>query len=764
MLGEPREGRVELPAGVEVVALDAEAVAPPPAGLPAARPGDLAYVMYTSGSTGVPKGVRVEQRSVVRLVRETTYATFGPERVFLHFAPLSFDASTFEIWGALLNGGRLVVVPEGPASLEDLGAAVRDEGVTTAWLTAGLFHQMVDTRLSDLRGLRELLAGGDVLSPAHVRRVLEGLPGCRVINGYGPTENTTFTCCHALERADDVGATVPIGRPIANTSVYVLDQRLEPVPAGVAGELYTGGDGVARDYLGRPDLTAERFVPDPFAEQAGARLYRTGDFVRFRADGTLEFLGRRDAQVKVRGFRIELGEVEAALAQHPLVATCAVVAREYAGGDKRLVGYVVARPGQEPSPAELREFLEQRLPAYMRPGALVLLEELPLTPNGKVDRRALPAPEAEQSQPGAGHAAPRTPLEETLAHVFAEVLDVPRVGVDESFFELGGHSLLLPRLTEQLERRLGRRVPLARIYAAPTVEALAETLQSSAPASPLLVPFEFPAHGPTFFCVHPGGGGASVYQDLARHLAPDVRLVGVQAVGLTGDEAPLRSIESMARRYVDALREAQPEGPYHLGGWSFGGLVAFEMAAQLTQAGAQVATLALIDTLPPRAIPPREIDPRVFMALFARLAGLELHERDLAAFEREEALAHVAQAVVSFTPSFGTAVEVARLLTRVVAITEIALSAVQRFEPRPWHGTGCVLLQAENQGELAVTAEQRAGAYGWPALVPGGLAVERLPGSHETVVGEPHVRALARALRGAVTRQAAASGRPLWLQ
>jgi thioesterase domain-containing protein len=338
--------------------------------------------------------------------------------------------------------------------------------------------------------------------------------------------------------------------------------------------------------------------------------------------------------------------------------------------------------------------------------------------------------------------------------VFAEVLELPRVGLGESFFELGGHSLLLPRLTERLERRLGRRVPLARIYAAPTVEALSETLESGAPQSPLLVPFEFPAHGPTFFCVHPGGGGASVYQGLARHLAPEVRLVGVQAVGLTDDEPPLRSIESMARRYVAALREAQPEGPYHLGGWSFGGLVAFEMAAQLAEAGAQVATLALIDTLPPAAIAPSETDPRVFMALFARLAGLEMQERDLAAFSRDEALEHVAETVARFTPAFGAAGDVARLVSRVVTITEIALSSIQRFEPRAWHGGGCVLLQAENADEAVVTGALRDGAYGWPALVPGGLTVERLPGSHESVVGEPHVRALARALRLAVTRSA----------
>jgi amino acid adenylation domain-containing protein len=362
------------------------AVGPPPT-LPVGAE-NLAYVMYTSGSTGRPKGVEVTHRGVVRLVRGTDYARFGPDEVYLLLSPTSFDTSTYEVWGALLHGARLAVFPGRVESLAELAATISRHGVTTLWLTAGLFHPMVESRVEALRGLTQLLAGGDVLSGPHVRRALAALPGCTVIDGYGPTENTTFTTCHAMRDPAAVGETVPIGRPVANTTVHLLDGNLRPVPVGVPGELYTGGDGLARGYRGRPDLTAERFVPNPFSLSAGGgeRLYRTGDLARWRPDGVLEFLGRRDQQVKIRGFRVELGEIEAAVLRHPEVADAAVVAREEPGG-KVLVAYVVPRRGPT-LPADLRGSLRESLPEFMLPAHLVALTELPLNANGKVDRRA----------------------------------------------------------------------------------------------------------------------------------------------------------------------------------------------------------------------------------------------------------------------------------------------------------------------------------------------------------------------------------------
>ncbi|HEV7509095.1 MAG TPA: amino acid adenylation domain-containing protein [Thermoanaerobaculia bacterium] len=426
---------------------------------PHVSPDQLAYVMYTSGSTGTPKGVAVTHRNVVRLVRNQSFADFGG--TFLQLASLAFDASTLEIWAPLLNGGRLVLFPGRRASLDDIGEAIARHGVTSLWLTAGLFHQMIDERPEALRPLRQLLAGGDVLDSAHVRRALSVLPDLRLVNGYGPTENATFTACHAMTAANPPDATVPIGRPVAGTSVYVLDSDLRPVPEGVWGELFAGGDGVARGYLGRPGLTAERFVPDPFESEG--RLYRTGDLVRWRG-GVLEFLGRRDGQVKIRGNRVELGEIEAALTAHPAVREAVVLLRE-----DRLVAWVTG----EPDPTELRHALAARLQEPMIPSAFVILDRLPLTPNGKVDRRALPAPEGLTAE---SYEAPETPVEEALTAACAEVLGLDLVGVRDNFFALGGHSLLATQLVARLREQHGLDVPLQLVFDAADFRDLADRI------------------------------------------------------------------------------------------------------------------------------------------------------------------------------------------------------------------------------------------------------------------------------------------------
>ncbi|MBZ5554817.1 MAG: amino acid adenylation domain-containing protein [Acidobacteriia bacterium] len=451
----------------------------------ATGPRSLAYIIYTSGSTGRPKGVMVEHRSVVRLVKETNYAHFGPNEVFLQLATISFDASTFELWGALLNGARLALMPERTISLEELGQAIRQFGVTTLWLTAGLFHLMVERRLEDLKPLRQLLAGGDVLSPPHVRKVLQGLEDCALINGYGPTENTTFTCCHVMRPGDPIADTVPIGRPISNTQVYLLDPHFQPVPIGVPGELCIGGDGLARGYLNQPELTAEKFVPNPFSSEPGARLYRTGDLVRYRRNGTIEFLGRGDLQVKIRGFRIELGEIETVLRQHDGVADAVVVAREEKAGGKRLIAYIVAKGRTQPGFDELRQFLKAKLPDYMVPSLFVPLEAFPLTPNGKVDRRALPEPEGPNLVAGQEFIAPRNPAEEMLAGLWAEVLDLERVGIHDNFFDLGGHSLLATRVISRIRELMQVELPLQRLFEFPTIAGLVECIEAARRGGPV---------------------------------------------------------------------------------------------------------------------------------------------------------------------------------------------------------------------------------------------------------------------------------------
>ncbi|HEU4594169.1 MAG TPA: amino acid adenylation domain-containing protein, partial [Pyrinomonadaceae bacterium] len=440
---------------------------------------NLAYVIYTSGSTGVPKGISIVHRAVTRLVCETNYITLSTDDRIAHASNSSFDAATFEIWGALLNGARLVIVNKEVAlSPFEMAAAVREQGISVMFLTTALFNQLVAAAPGCFRDVRNLLFGGEAVDVSRVRAALgDGRPA-RLLHVYGPTESTTFATWYEVGEVAGGAATVPIGRPLSNTQTYVLDEAGRPVPVGVVGELYIGGEGLARDYLRRPELTAERFVPDAFGGVHGARLYRTGDLVRCLRDGSLEFIGRIDQQVKMRGFRIEPGEVEAVLSLHPQVLECVVVAREDAPGERRLVAYVVAAPGAVLTPAELRGFGKAKLPEYMIPSAFVLLDELPLNANGKVDRRALPPPEQDGAFDPDGYAAPRTPVEEMLADLWAEVLGVKRPGIRDNFFALGGHSLLATQLVSRLRDIFGIELALRKLFEGPTVEELAQCVES----------------------------------------------------------------------------------------------------------------------------------------------------------------------------------------------------------------------------------------------------------------------------------------------
>lgn len=425
-----------------------------------------AYIMYTSGSTGTPKGVVVPHRAILRLVLGPNYLTITKEEVFLQLAPACFDASTLEIWGALLNGAKLVVAPPEMTSLADIVRIVQQQGVTTLWLTAGLFHQMVDFGIEDLRCLRNLLAGGEELSVSHVQRALASLPETRLINGYGPTENTTFTCCFAVPRDWKPRRSVPIGRPVNGTKVLILDKHLQPVPVGVPGELYTGGDGLSLGYWNRPELDRQLFLT---VEGAG-RFYRTGDRVRWLDDGTIEFLGRIDQQLKIRGFRVEPGEIEAALCAHPLVKQAFVAARQSTDGSKILAGYYVPRNGDVPGGETLRDFLGQRLPGYMVPTFLTPLDALPLNANGKVDWRSLPEP---RHVPIGVFRDPQTRTEKVLSSIFCEVLGLDEVSTTENFFRLGGHSLLATQVIARVYRDLGTDLPLLSLFENPSVTSLA---------------------------------------------------------------------------------------------------------------------------------------------------------------------------------------------------------------------------------------------------------------------------------------------------
>ncbi|MCW2917947.1 MAG: peptide synthetase [Actinomycetia bacterium] len=471
--------------------------------------------------------------------------------------------------------------------------------MTVLWLTAGLFHEVVDADVSVLGGVRLLLAGGDVLSSVRCRRVLEVLPSVRLLNRYGPTENTTFTAVHEVGLGDVVeGVGVPIGRPVSDTRVYVLDGWLRPVVPGVVGELYASGAGLAWGYVGRAGLTGERFVACPF--EAGGRMYRTGDLARWTSDGRLEYLGRADEQVKIRGFRVEPGEVEGVLAGHPEVGRVAVVVREDVPGEKRLVAYAVpADPGAEGVGEVVRRYASEVLPGYLVPSAVVELEALPLTANGKLDRAALPDPRAEA---GTGERVSRGSagaLEELFCEAFAEVLNLPAVGVDDDFFVMGGHSLLATRLVERLRVR-GVTVSLRNIVAAPTVSKLINTLNLSSVQDSLgpVLPIRDRGDLPPIFCFHPGGGLSWCYTPLARYAPKEYPIYGIQARGLDGESQLPGSLMEMTQEYIEHIRSVQPTGPYYLLGFSFGGAPAHEIAVRLSEAGEQVG-LIIMDSYPP---------------------------------------------------------------------------------------------------------------------------------------------------------------------
>jgi amino acid adenylation domain-containing protein/non-ribosomal peptide synthase protein (TIGR01720 family) len=438
-------------------------------------PDRLAYVMYTSGSTGLPKAVEVTHRGVVRLVSAGLFA-LGEDDVELQLVSLSFDPSALEIWSCLLGGGKLVLHPSRNPSLEEIGDALREHCITSTILITGLFPLMVDEHLDDLLGLRQIIVGGDVMPPSAAQRLLQAAPGLRLINAYGPTEGTIVATAHVMTEPAEVPAQIPIGRPVANTQIYLLDPAGHLVADGWPGEIWIGGHGVARGYRARPDLTTQRFADDPFSERSRARMYRTGDIGRWRRDGSLDFLGRVDVQVKIRGFRVEPGEIEVVLCQHPAVRECSVIPYESAPGDRRLAAYVVPRAGQSLQGSQLRAHLKSRLPEFMIPSTFTLLEELPRTVNDKVERSLLPSPDVGLS-PKTERVAPRTPVEKEIQAIWTEVLSIPNVGIDDDFFEAGGHSLLALQTVSRLHARFGRLVRLRDLYQTRTIRSVAELIE-----------------------------------------------------------------------------------------------------------------------------------------------------------------------------------------------------------------------------------------------------------------------------------------------
>jgi amino acid adenylation domain-containing protein len=548
-------------------------------------PDQLAYIMYTSGSTGTPKGVAVRHRDVAAFAADRSWAVEAHRRVLMHSA-IAFDASTYELWVPLLSGGTMVVEP-GELEVDSLRRVIAREQVSALFLTTSLFNLVAVERPETFTGVQVVLTGGEPASAAGMRRVLAACPRTVLGNVYGPTETTTFATCSLVADPDQVQDVPPIGRPLDNTRVYVLDGWLAPAPPGVPGDLYIAGAGLARGYAGRPDLTAERFVACPFGAP-GERMYRTGDRASWTLDPELVFAGRADDQVKIRGFRVEPAEIEAVLAGHPAVAQAVVVAREPVPGDRRLAAYVVTADSEDTDGETIRTYAAQRLPDYMVP-TVTVLAELPLTPNGKLDRAALPAP----GTTATGNTLRWVvQLEQILCETFAEVLGLDEVGVDDEFFRLGGHSLLAVRLVEWLRTR-GVSISVRDLIAAPTVRGVLGRMSLSSVQDSLsvLLPIRVKGDGPIMFCVHPAGGLSWGYMSLARHVPQDWRLYGLQARALDGTSEFPGSVRDIAADYVELIKTVQPAGPYLLLGYSFGGLVAHEMAVQLRESGADVAII-----------------------------------------------------------------------------------------------------------------------------------------------------------------------------
>ena len=737
-----------------------------PVGDDAASPGiatNGAYLMYTSGSTGTPKGVLVEHGGLVNFVESAVaYYALKPSDRVLQLCSTSFDISVEEIFCSLASGATLAIAdPTMRGGVATLLSACERLGITVLDLPTAYWHELVAaaeataTKLPS--GLRLIIVGGERLEPESLaawHRLSSG-SGCRLLNTYGPTEATVVTTWFDASQAtgERSGREVPLGRPLPNVEVFVLDRHLRPVPIGCAGEVYIGGAGLARGYLGRPALTAERFLPHPFTASPGARLYRTGDLARYRADGNLEFVGRADGQVKIRGFRVEPGEVEAVLARHPAVASCVVVAQEDGPGDRRLVAYAGLVPGGRASSEELRRFAAQDLPDYMAPAAVMVLDALPLTPNGKIDRKALPAPSRSGHAPRPAKLAPQTTTERELARIWEELLGIDSIGITESFFELGGDSLMAVRLMARLQNAFGHDLPLATLLEEPTIERLAALLNSapqSAAWSPLVSIRSYGAR-PPLYCVHPAGGTVLCYAGLARELGDDRPLIGLQAVGLDEGQAPRESINEIAQSYVKAVRRHQPHDPYLIAGWSMGGLIALAMAQVLLQQGDEVGLIVLLDSPALFDRPPRPeaalagvADDTALLARFVReLTGPEANfglDLSSGAFRRL-GLDEQLRCVVDHLRTADLLDTDEAQIGRLYRVFRANVLAAVRYTPQPYYGRA-VYFRAADQPHDADHTDARA----WKRVIPR-LAVRTTPGDHETMIGPRHVEALGKSLR-----------------
>ena len=723
----------------------------------AATASNLAYVMYTSGSTGEPKGVMVLHGGLTNYLcwAVKAYAVEPGSSIPVHTS-ISFDLTVTGMYPPLLVGGTVEILPE-DVGCQNLVAALRNGKdrslikITPAHLA--LLSQQI--RPEEAAGRTRLFViGGENLLAEGLVLWREFAPATRLINEYGPTETVVGCCVYEVQATDPKSGSVPIGRPIANTQLYVLDRSLNPVPLGAVGELYIGGAGVARGYLNRPELTEERFVADPFSGHDGARLYKTGDVARYRKDGTLEYMGRIDNQVKVRGYRIELGEIESTLANHPGVKSCAVLAREDEPGNKRLVGYVSLQNEKPPTSEELREFVRGKLPEYMVPSQMVVLNSIPLTTNGKIDRKALPAPSRENVSSTGDFVSPGTEIEKSLAAMWRELLKVDRIGIHDDFFNLGGHSLMAIKAVSRIRDVFGVDLPLATLLEAPTIAALSQILRQKdwAPSWSSLVPIRQSGSRPPLYLMHAHGGNVLDYHPLLSGLEPDQPVYGFQARGLDGHILKDLSLENMAAAYIEELRNFQPQGPYFLGGFCLGGLLALEAAEQLTAAGHEVALVVMIQSMHPDAMRFKPGVSALRRWWYKTTTRIQLEMDNLSYRGKGYVIDRLrrawdfgrARTVIAFDKLKGKGAVDPSNPSKLYIFEALGMEhkkAMDKYVPGPYGGNVLVFRASKQIPGLA------ADEYlGWKRSMFGNLDVCEVPGYQQNLMLEPHVSQLAKEL------------------
>jgi amino acid adenylation domain-containing protein len=728
------------------------------------KPENLAYMIYTSGSMGKPKGAMNTNRGVCNrlLWMQSEYKLTADDNV-LQKTPFSFDVSVWEFFWPLMTGARLVLAkPGGHRDNAYLADLIAKKKITTLHFVPSMLQLFVEEPGIEEKcgSLKRVICSGEAL-PYELQQRFFAKLNAGLHNLYGPTEaaiDVTYWEC----RRDDQRQLVPIGRPIANTRMYVLDRHLQPAPIGIPGELHIGGVNVGRGYRNRVELTAEKFIPDPFSANPNARLYKTGDLARFLADGGIEYLGRIDNQVKIRGFRIELDELGAVLDQHPKVRESVVVVREDSSGDKRLAAYAAPARGQTITADELRGYLKTKLPEFMVPAFFTMMDALPLSPNGKVDRRALPAPTFARETVD-DFAAPRDEIERRLAQIWEDALDVHPIGVRDNFFDLGGDSLMAVRLMAMIGQAFGKTLSLAALFQRPTIEQLAEHLRQEVDPAPWTPLVEIQSGGsstPLFFV--PGGGGNVLYfYALARRLGPEQPFYGLQSMGLDGESEPCNRVEDMAWRYIEAIRTVQPQGPYLLGGHCFGGIVAFEMAQQLERQGQEVALLAILDAPAPIAGNVPAMAGLDNAAWLAKIAGsieevsgksLNVTYEALQPLDPEAQLNYFKERLqhVGFLPP-GAGINQVRGL---VDVSKANLRAMGKYATHDVRPTPIALFRAsETHSDFNYGADETS-SLGWDRHAKGPVKIDAVSGNHLTMLVDPHAEKLAERLSARI-REAA---------